>query len=39
VRFGAFELDSNARELRKRGLKLRISDQSIRLLTVLVERA
>jgi DNA-binding winged helix-turn-helix (wHTH) protein len=39
LRFGVFELDPAARELRKRGLKVRISDQSLRLLMVLVERA
>ena len=39
LRFGVFELDSVTRELRKRGLKLRVNDQSLRLLMVLVERA
>jgi DNA-binding winged helix-turn-helix (wHTH) protein/Tfp pilus assembly protein PilF len=39
LRFGVFELDPATRELRKRGLKLRVSDQSLRLLMVLVERA
>lgn len=38
IRFGAFELDLVARELRKRGIRLRVPDQSVEILTVLLER-
>ncbi len=36
-RFGVFELDTAARELRKRGLRLRLQDQPFRVLTALLE--
>ncbi len=38
-RFGVFELDPAARELRKRGLRLRLQDQPFRVLDALLERA
>jgi TolB-like protein/DNA-binding winged helix-turn-helix (wHTH) protein len=38
VKFGAFELDLSARELRNRGLRLRVRDQSIEILAMLVGR-
>jgi DNA-binding winged helix-turn-helix (wHTH) protein len=38
LRFGPFELDAVAGELRKSGLKLRIPDQPLRVLTALAER-
>ncbi len=38
VRFGVFELDLQARELRKRGIRLRLPDQSLEILTMLLER-
>ena len=37
IRFGAFEANPRARELRKRGRRIRIQDQPFRLLTVLLE--
>jgi Tol biopolymer transport system component/DNA-binding winged helix-turn-helix (wHTH) protein len=37
VRFGPFELDSYTGELRKHGLRLKISGQAIRILTMLLE--
>jgi len=37
IRFGVFELDAQARELKKRGSKLRLTDQACQLLTVLLE--
>lgn len=37
VRFGAFEFDAQQRELRKHGLRIRVPDQSLEILTVLVE--
>jgi DNA-binding winged helix-turn-helix (wHTH) protein/Flp pilus assembly protein TadD len=39
VRFGVFEIDSESGELRKRGLRLRLRDQPLRLLLVLAENA
>jgi DNA-binding winged helix-turn-helix (wHTH) protein len=39
ARFGVFELDLNAGELRKSGVKLRLQGQPIQVLTVLLERA
>lgn len=36
--FGVFELDLRTRELRKRGVKLRIQDQPLHILLVLLER-
>src|ERR1700756_824796 len=38
VRFGVFELDLEQRELRRRGLKLRLQDQPFQLLAALLER-
>ena len=38
VSFGAFEADLPARELRKRGLKIRLQDQPFQVLTILLER-
>jgi DNA-binding winged helix-turn-helix (wHTH) protein len=39
VRFGVFELDRQAGELRKSGLKLRLQGQPFQVLTLLLERA
>ena len=38
VRFGLFELDLQARQLRKNGIKIRLSQKSFQLLVVLLER-
>jgi len=38
LRFGAFELDLEAGELRKNGLKVRLQEQPFRLLAALVEK-
>jgi serine/threonine protein kinase/tetratricopeptide (TPR) repeat protein len=38
ARFGAFELDLEKRELRKRGIRLRLPDQSFEILAMLVAR-
>lgn len=38
VRFGVFELDTRTRELRKRGIKLKLPEQSIQILAMLLER-
>ena len=38
VGFGTFELDLRARELRKHGLRIRLPEQSIQVLAMLVER-
>jgi TolB-like protein/DNA-binding winged helix-turn-helix (wHTH) protein/Tfp pilus assembly protein PilF len=38
ARFGAFELDLERRELRKRGIRLRLPDQSFEILAMLVAR-
>ena len=38
VRFGVFELDTRTRELRKRGTKLKLPEQSIQILATLLER-
>ena len=38
VRFGNFEVDTRARELKKSGRKVRIGDQPLRLLNLLLER-
>jgi len=37
VRFGAFELDSSAGELRKRGVKVKLQEQPLQVLQVLLE--
>lgn len=39
VRFGVFELDLSAGELRKNGVKLRLQGQPFQVLTVLLERS
>jgi cholera toxin transcriptional activator len=39
IRFGVFELDRSAGELRKSGVKLRLQGQPLQVLTVLLERA
>lgn len=39
VRFGVFELDLAAGELRKNGAQLRLQEQPLRVLTLLLERA
>lgn len=39
MRFGVFEVDSASRELRKRGARLRLSDQPLRLLLALLDQA
>jgi cholera toxin transcriptional activator len=39
ARFGIFELDLSAGELRKSGVKLRLQDQPFQVLTLLLERA
>jgi TolB-like protein/DNA-binding winged helix-turn-helix (wHTH) protein/Flp pilus assembly protein TadD len=38
IRFGLFELDSAAGELRKQGLKIRLADQPLQILLLLLER-
>src|SRR5260370_10751106 len=38
ARFGIFEVDLQARELRKAGLKIRLHDQPFRVLVALMER-
>jgi TolB-like protein/Tfp pilus assembly protein PilF len=39
VRFGIFEVDLQARELRRRGLKLRLQEKPFQILEMLLERA
>src|SRR5258708_7586728 len=39
VRFGVFELDLSAGELRKNGVKLRLQEQPFQVLAMLLERA
>lgn len=39
LRFGVFEVDLRAGELRKHGLKLRLQEQPFQILTLLLERA
>src|SRR5215467_8409744 len=39
ISFGIFELNLEARELRKRGLHVKLTQQAFRLLTALVEKA
>ena len=36
IRFGLFELDTAAGELRKRGLKIRLADQPLQILLLLL---
>jgi DNA-binding winged helix-turn-helix (wHTH) protein len=38
MRFGVFEVDLRARELRKGGLKLKVHEQTLQLLGALIER-
>src|SRR5712672_2635096 len=38
VRFGIFEVDLNALELRKNGLRLKLSEQPFQILVMLLER-
>jgi DNA-binding winged helix-turn-helix (wHTH) protein len=38
LRFGDFELDVRAGELRKHGLRIRIQDQSLQILLMLLDR-
>jgi cholera toxin transcriptional activator len=38
IRFGVFELDLRAGELRKSGLKVRLREQSFQILAMLLER-
>src|ERR1700704_4988815 len=38
VRFGIFEVDLSAAELRKHGLRLKLSEQPFQILTMLLER-
>src|SRR5882724_1322401 len=38
VRFGLYEADLHARELRKSGVRIKLNDQPFELLTVLLER-
>jgi DNA-binding winged helix-turn-helix (wHTH) protein len=38
VRFGAFELNPHARELRKHGLKIKLQDQPFQILVMLLEQ-
>src|SRR5215204_2356743 len=37
-RFGAFDLDTRSRELRRHGLRIRLPDQSFQILTLLLSR-
>ena len=39
VQFGLFEVDLQARELRKSGVKIKLNDQPFQVLTVLPDRA
>src|SRR5436305_10926933 len=38
VRFGVFELDRQARELRRSGVKIKLQDQPYEILSVLLDR-
>jgi hypothetical protein len=38
IRFGVYELDRDAMELRKRGVLLRLQEQPLRVLAMLAER-
>src|SRR6266576_6879133 len=37
VRFGQFEMDEHARELRKEGIKVRLQEQPLQILQILLE--
>src|SRR5438874_7745431 len=39
VRFGVFEVDLRAGELRKRGVKIKLQDQPFQILQILLERS
>ncbi len=39
VRFGSFEVDLEARELRRQGLKVKLQEQPFQVLVMLLERA
>src|SRR5215813_6216139 len=39
VRFGAFQLDLQSGELRRNGIKVRLPDQSIQVLAILLDRS
>ena len=39
IRFGPFEVDSNAGELRKQGVKVKLQEQPLQILQLLLERA
>jgi DNA-binding winged helix-turn-helix (wHTH) protein len=39
VHFGAFDVDLRSRELRKRGLKIKLQDQPFQVLAMLLEHA
>ena len=39
IRFGVYELDWDAMELRKRGVLLRLQEQPLRVLAMLTERS
>jgi DNA-binding winged helix-turn-helix (wHTH) protein len=39
LRFGVFELNPKAGELRKQGMKIRLQGQPVEILALLVERA
>src|ERR1700734_318768 len=39
IRFGNFELDVRAGELRKHGIRIRLQDQSFQILLMLLERS
>jgi DNA-binding winged helix-turn-helix (wHTH) protein len=39
LHFGVFELDPRARELRKKGMKIRLQGQPVEILVMLLERA
>src|ERR1700758_3953791 len=38
-RFGTFEVDVRARELRKQGVRIKLQEQPLRVLTILLQRA
>jgi len=38
LRFGVFEIDSSARELRKHGVRIKLQDQPLAVLLILLEK-
>jgi DNA-binding winged helix-turn-helix (wHTH) protein len=38
IRFGTFELDANAGELRKQGVRIRLQEQPLRILQMLLAK-